>query len=330
MARTAHEGRCVTATGPLSTGATPGAAARHVLGASGALAALGLYALLVFTAAPLLAVPVHTMLVALGAAPAPLHELTADLLKLVALLALWPLLRACRLRGRAAWGLACAAGATARRLLAGLGFGVLSMLVVVAVLLAAGVRVPREAYLELLPMALAKATLTAVLVAMLEELWFRGALHSVLAPLGRRAVVLLVAVLYAALHFLRPDRPVPVAESWYDGFVALAGMFGRMSDAASFDAFVALLLAGLLLGWLRLRDGCIAAAIGCHAGWVLVVQCTRRTTQSVPDASFGWLAGSYDGIIGWTFAGVLLAAGALGWRRAAATALDAPGTGAHP
>jgi hypothetical protein len=38
--------------------------------------------------------------------------------------------------------------------------------------------------------------------------------------------------------------------------------------------------------------------VGLHAGWVFVIQLSRKLTDSDPAATFGFVAGRYDGVIG--------------------------------
>ena len=149
--------------------------------------------------------------------------------------------------------------------------------------------------------ALWQSLLAGCLVALVEELWLRGAVQGVLLALGRTFAIGFVAVVYAALHFIRPDRAVDESEGWLDGYTALAGMFSRMGDPDNLDGFIALVGAGLGLGYLREKFGCIASAVACHATWVCVIKLTRRTSTLDVDAANLWLVSQYDGVIGWGF-----------------------------
>ena len=138
-----------------------------------------------------------------------------------------------------------------------------------------------------LPRAVARAVLTAASVALIEETWFRGALHgAVERAAGRLAAVFGVAVLYALVHFVRPDNAVPASELGpLAGFDALAGSFDRLSRAGIEDSLFALLGAGVLLGVLRARTGRVAECIGMHAGWVLLIQVTSKSSDLVPEVA---------------------------------------------
>jgi hypothetical protein len=54
----------------------------------------------------------------------------------------------------------------------------------------------------------------------------------------------------------------------------------------------------VLLARLRLGSGRLALCVGTHAGWVAGIYATSRLTMSAPGPA-SWLAGRYDGIIGW-------------------------------
>lgn len=276
---------------------------------------VAVYAMAVFGIGALTAVPVYKWLLGFGVELEALHQWTADWLKILALAAIPVLLFVARCKWRDGLGLNCG-GRGLRQLSMGFVFGAATMAITCTALLALEVRVPRAGLdADVLVAALWKAALTAVLVSIIEELWFRGALHRVLRPAGPVRAVCIVACIYAALHFLRPDVPVAPPHVVFDGLSAVAGLFARFDDVRYFDSALALLCVGLVLGTLRVHFGCIAACIGAHAGWVFVLQTVRRTTQSEP-GQWSWLAGRYDGIIGWGFIVVTLLAVSVvyGWR----------------
>jgi len=255
------------------------------------------------------------------------HKLVLRSCKLVALPLLGVWLHLEHRGGRAGWGLE----GSFKRWLSELGVGMLmgvSTLLLVAVLLgSAGVRqVSAAAWdggAERLAMLLLHGFLTGVAVASIEELWFRGGLLAALSRTGRpgAGAAIATSVLYAATHYIKPDGWVADgAVEWWTGFEVLAGSFGRFVGIGSdLGSFIALFLAGALLCLVRLRTGRIAAAVGIHAGWVLVIQVFRRSTEATVanDVSPSWqhaLAGSYDGTIGWMAAIVFVLAMAVLYR----------------
>ncbi|MCX8018654.1 MAG: CPBP family glutamic-type intramembrane protease, partial [Rhodocyclaceae bacterium] len=129
---------------------------------------------------------------------------------------------------------------------------------------------------------------------------------------GIRSAMAWSAGLYAVLHFMKPSA-LPEAMP-FDASGALWMLIHVFTDLCQWkhlDSGVALFLAGLLLAWVRERAGHLGWCIGIHAGWVFVIQLSRRLTDGNPDSVWGWLVGSYDGVIGWLavcwLGGVLIA-----------------------
>ena len=87
---------------------------------------------------------------------------------------------------------------------------------------------------------------------------------------------------------------------------------GRRSRSA--DAFVALFFVGLLLAIVRHRFGGIAACIGLHAGFVVVISLMRRVSVHVEGSSWAWLVGPYDGLLGLWIAALAALACVATWR----------------
>ncbi|MCP5153970.1 MAG: CPBP family intramembrane metalloprotease [Ectothiorhodospiraceae bacterium] len=255
----------------------------------------------------LLAPAVHALLGALGL-DAPFQKVAFRTMQVASILALVPLLRWLGLRGRVAWGLGAGPGPRpfAAALLAGI-----AMLALVGVChLWLGTRVPRADVEDLgvaVLVGLAKGLVTGLVVALVEEAWFRGALHSYWRSGGGRGMAIWVpSVLYAVVHFVRPD--VQVADSavaWASGLAVLAGGFSRLADPEVAGPMVALVLAGAMLGSLRERSGAIWLCIAVHAGWVAAIRAIKAATTGAPDAALAMLATGYDGIVGWLAVPVL-------------------------
>lgn len=138
-------------------------------------------------------------------------------------------------------------------------------------------------------------------VALIEETYFRGALQGALQRLGAlRLALFAVPVLYSAVHFLGRAASVPYEEvDTFSGFTAWGGFFAGYAEPLRIvDAFVALYLVGLLLALVRHRWGDLAGCIGLHAGFVAVIALFRKVSAPVPDSPFGFLVGSFDGLLG--------------------------------
>jgi membrane protease YdiL (CAAX protease family) len=111
-------------------------------------------------------------------------------------------------------------------------------------------------------------------VALLEETVMRGALHTAIArESGQIAAIALTAPLFAVLHFFGRAR-IPAGElGWSSGFHLLALSFAPLAHPAGvLDAFLAWLAVSIVLSLTRALSGNIAAAIGLHAGWVMVLR----------------------------------------------------------
>lgn len=262
--------------------------------------AFALYVAAAFLVPAVLAWPLHAGLAAMGMT-FPFDRLVFRLMELCALVGLWPLLAVLGRRGAAAWGFG--APRFWRSLLFGLAAGTAMMAAPVAVLVAAGVRVPDPAVAIGLDTVARWAPLmlgAALAVAFVEEVWFRGALFTALRGAGSVAVAAgATSLLYALVHFIRPDSHVlPGEGSWGSGLEAVAGSFDRLGSIAIWDSFLALCVAGAFLAWRRMETGGVAECIGIHAGWVIVIAVARQATVLDPGAAGALLVGGYDGVIG--------------------------------
>ena len=283
---------------------------------------IALYVAGAFVLGGALAGPLHALLDAFGIAPADFSGFALRLVQLFALLGLWPLLRVLDLCGADAWGFA--PGSDGRAFLAGVlgGFvaGALMMAALLAVLVAIGVRSGggNLGSIDWLP-RLAGFFAAAVAVALIEELWFRGALHSAFQRIGGApAAICAVAALYSSVHFIGTSAPFAAAEIGVgSGFEVLGAAFHGFARSGIAGPVTALFAAGVLLGVVRHRTGSVAECIGIHAGWVLVNKAGRALTGPESDSSWAWLAAGYDGVIGWAAGVLFLLVALLCWHRLA-------------
>jgi membrane protease YdiL (CAAX protease family) len=154
---------------------------------------------------------------------------------------------------------------------------------------------------------LGKALATGVIVALLEELIFRGVLFAAVRKVsGPAAAVLISAAYYAGLHFLQSRWTGNPAEiGWTTGLRIVADGFAHLA-AMPPDSFLALFAAGLLLGLVRAAvPRSLGLCMGLHAGWVFVIKAAKPLTYTNPEARWSFLVGSYDHIIGYLSAGWL-------------------------
>ncbi|MDX1432822.1 MAG: CPBP family intramembrane glutamic endopeptidase [Gammaproteobacteria bacterium] len=264
-----------------------------------------LYVAGIFVLAALTAYPAYLALTALGVADVAFDGMVLRLLKLYALLGLWPLLKFLGINNREAWGYG--RGTTGRGFLLGLGLGlavgIASLGLVVLALLAFDIRVAKpgvELSAATLGVLAWKSLFTGVMVGLIEETWFRGALHGAIQRMaGTGVAVVLISLIYAAVHFVRADITIPHDEiGWSSGAVVIANCFHRFRDQAVIDSLFALFAAGLLLALVRVQTGRIAECIGVHAGWVAVIKFVRKLTYPNEEATWSFVVGEYDGVIG--------------------------------
>lgn len=149
---------------------------------------------------------------------------------------------------------------------------------------------------------LLRAAGVGLVVAVIEETIFRGALLAALrrfgGPWGAAAIA---SAYYALLHFLKSDlRPSAAEVDWTSGFRIFADGLRYMVSETPVDCLLALFCAGLFLGAIRvLLPASLPLCMGIHAGWVTVIKVARRLTNPDPQAPFAHLVGPYDQIIGY-------------------------------
>lgn len=234
----------------------------------------------------------------------PLHRVFSRLTMLgVIALTTWLMIRQ-HLAQRALLGYSRPWPQFLQRLLTGMLGGLALMTLALVPLFALGVRIWSERlpadFAGLLPLLL-KGIGSGLLVALIEESFFRGAMQGALLRQGAvRTALFAVPLLYSAVHFLGRAASVPYDEvNAWSGFVALQGFFTAfMQPLRILDAFVALYFVGVLLALVRQRWGDIAGCIGLHAGFVAVIAVFRKISAPAPDGSWSFLVGSFDGLLG--------------------------------
>lgn len=223
------------------------------------------------------------------------------LTQLFALLGLWPLLSWMGIANRTALGYGAGRGLMLRAVGRGWLLGVLTLVLPALALLLAGVLRPQPApSWEYLLGKSTQALFGGFAVALLEETFFRGVLWSAVRRTGGGlSAALWTSALYALAHFMKPHAlPDGVVCDGAGAWQLFAQVFTAGVPGRDLDALAALFGAGVLLALVRQRTGHIGWCIGLHAGWVSIIQTTRRVTQPDPDSPFAFLVGSYDEFIG--------------------------------
>jgi uncharacterized protein len=270
------------------------------------LRTLLIYTVAVFLVAALLApwlyrlvqmsTPAHPVLQPLAAKAFP-HYFETCLLAL-ALAGLWPLCRGLGANSWVAVGLVKPAGQW-QRLLTGFLLGFISLALVAGVTLAVGRRAWDVPSLASIPPKVLRAVLTAAVVAVLEEVLFRGGVFGGLRRVfDWRIALLLSSVIYAVAHFLQV-RQLSGPVTWVSGLELLARMPSNLVAAPQVvPAVLNLTVAGVLLGLAYQRTGNLYFSIGLHAGWIFWLKSYGALTRRIPGAAIGYW-GSGRMIDGW-------------------------------
>jgi membrane protease YdiL (CAAX protease family) len=242
----------------------------------------------------------------------------AMLIAAVALL--WPTIRVLRIWGWKELGLQRDARAW-QHAIAGASIAVICVATMAVVYVAFDVyrwkeRLPWERMPQLL--------LSAVVVAFLEEALFRGAIFGLFRRTLRPFVALfLVSLVFAAVHFLKPDESIRITEvGWLSGFALLPHVFHQFSEPMTLLAqFTTIFVLGWVLGYATLRTRSLWMAIGLHAGVVFVKMTfskfTKRQHEFLP-----WIGSELQ--IGLVPVAVLALCGLCVWFWLAYVDVDAP------
>ncbi len=236
----------------------------------------------------------------------------------------WLVFRRFGLGGRKGLGYGAPASVFLRQLFVALVVGIALMSAAGLLLFALGLRELHRAPATLAQAIAAAAPLALIfglLVALIEETFFRGAMYTAVSRSASQAsAVTATALLYSASHFLGDEAPMPPdTVSWNTGLLFLSGFLTRFAEPLAIaDAFVALVLLGILLALLRSMWGNIGACIGLHCGCVAVIVCLGAVSTPTVRGPFAWLVNPEDGIVGWLTAAILLLmiAAVLWWNRA--------------
>jgi uncharacterized protein len=255
----------------------------------------------------------------------PFHRI-GERIGMLALLAGFVLVaRRARLSDRQSLGYGLPRRRFLREMAVGLGFGVITMLLVVALMAALGLLTWTDGPVRGGPGKLIFARLLSGLaVAFIEETFLRGAMFSAIArESGSRTAILLTALIYSATHFFASYHIPADQVSAASGLALLRGTLHLFAAPLLIaDAFLCLFAVGVVLAVIRAATGNIAACIGLHAGWVWVMLVIHDLTQPVRDQPLSFLLSRFDGFVGWLVLGwtVLLGVGLERYYRSRASA----------
>ncbi len=276
------------------------------------LRALVIYIVVVFVGGALLAPWLYWLAQAFAhslpkIAAEPFNRFVDRSLLILALAGLWPLMRALRMTSWREVGLTGLHGQW-KKLLGGLLLGFFSLAVVAGMAMACGNRVfNRAATAHEVVATVFSAIVTAAVVAVREEILFRGGVFGGLRKFFYWPLALVISsMIYALVHFLR-RADFSGAVNWHSGLVLLPRMLGGFADFnALVPGFFNLTLAGGLLGYAYQRTGNLYFSIGLHAGWIFWLKTYGAFTTAPPSAAT-WFWGTGKMIDGWLALIVLVA-----------------------
>jgi len=135
---------------------------------------------------------------------------------------------------------------------------------------------------------LPQVALTAIFVAVIEEILFRGAILGLLrqsfAPVP---AAVFTSALFSIVHFLKPTGEEIGRVRWYSGFEILPHAFWRFSEPLLIaGGFVTIGILGLILAHATMRTSSLWLPIGIHSGIVFgkmgLNKLTRRLEEMAP------------------------------------------------
>jgi membrane protease YdiL (CAAX protease family) len=232
------------------------------------------------------------------------HRIGGRVGQLALLLALLVCARRLGVADRQSWGYGIPRREFFRELLKALALGVATMLPIIAIMAAVGLRTwkggvaPEAALLVKLTL---QGFMTGIAVALMEETFIRGAMFTAISrESGTRLAIVLTSLLYAATHFLASYRvPADQVNAW-SGLAVVAGTLDAFKDPLAIaDAFLCLFAVGVLLAAVRATTGNIAACMGLHAGWVWIITFVRVTSEPNRAHPLQFLLSEFDGLVGW-------------------------------
>lgn len=156
--------------------------------------------------------------------------------------------------------------------------------------------------------------LSAILVAMIEEWLFRGAIQGVVQRTTTdEFAIVAVALLFAAIHFLKPPEHTVAATAvhWWSGLALVPQAFWQFErPGLVLGGFTTIFLVGSILGFARCRTRSLWMPIGLHAGWIFGKMSFSKMTKRTAEA---WPWFGPDMLVGLGPVLILLAAGAIVW-----------------
>ncbi|MSR77249.1 MAG: CPBP family intramembrane metalloprotease [Candidatus Omnitrophica bacterium] len=147
-------------------------------------------------------------------------------------------------------------------------------------------------------------TFSGLLIALIEEFFFRGFTDQSLRIRFRFPVLLATGVtslFYASLHFVTQKKIwIDQTPDFFDSLKLMASPFLSLTQPGIWPAFTGLFLFGIVLHHLRLSTQSLYAGMGLHAGCVFFVKSDGIFVDGIQAPSL-WMGSKvfYDGMAGW-------------------------------
>jgi len=189
-------------------------------------------------------------------------------------------------------------------MLNGIVFGIILMLMIEVLLFLLGIHEldsTRSITINSISLLLVKGLIAGLLIGLIEESIFRGALFSGLyKQTGAVITVFFTSLIYSTVHFIRyRDLPPDIDIGWLTGITMMPEAFRRFHQWSILDYFLTLFIFGVLLGLLRLKHKNIATCIGVHAGIVMLIKIADYFTNRTHNSDFDYLVSQYNATFGW-------------------------------
>lgn len=184
----------------------------------------------------------------------------------------------------------------------GLFFGFLSLILLGILIITLGIRpLEHDASLSIAIMAFFKVLPGAIILAFIEEIFFRGVLlNSMSRSLSAVKAILITSIIFATIHFLRNKTDGVIDNpDWFSGFAYLKTTLVNYSDPKFVGSWLTLFACSIFLSFLSLHHGNIAKCVGVHAGWVLILGVVKKITDDDKSSPLNWMIGSYDKVTGY-------------------------------
>jgi len=293
--------------------ALPSAGHFSIVAAMRPLRALLIYLIAVFIGGALLAPPLYWLAQSIAhnipsIARAPFPRYVNRALLGIALIGLWPLLKSLGLPSFPSAGLV-RPGGQMKKFGGGFLLGFISLAIVAGLAFACHARQlnPKLSHGQIAHKFLDAAG-TAIIIAILEEILFRGALFGALRKVFHWVFALVLSsIFYAIVHYFETAKTAD-AVTWLSGLQMLPLMLSNMGNfQAMIPGFFNLTLAGILLGWAYQRTGNLYFSIGLHMAWIFWVKAYAVVSSLAPGANAWWWGSGRMAVVnGWVALPVLV------------------------